>query len=524
MKSLHKIFTTIASVLIIGIFVSCIKNDIPYARIQANIVEIEAEGQSAGSVIDTLNMTVNFYFPEETNISAVKIASYKLAEGVTVVGDSLDYPLDMTEPVTITLRLYQDYQWTLYANQSIERYFRVASQIGTSTIDVPARRVVAYVSENLELNSVLVEQCKLGPAGWTETPSIQGQYVDFTNPVEITVDYYGTPQIWTIYLEKTQSAVTTVSADGWTNVAWVYGEGEAGQDCGIQYRIKGDVQWTDAPQEWLTVDGGSFNACLRHLSPMTTYEARAFSGNDYGNTLEFTTGANVQMPNESFDSWWLDGKVWNPWPEGGTQYWDTGNKGATTLGPSNSIPTDDTSSGTGYAAMLQTKFVGIGSLGKLAAGNLFVGRFVRTDGTNGILSFGRPFTNRPTKLRGYLKYQTAPISSVTTGFEDLKGRPDTCIVWCALIDSPEPFEIRTNPKNRNLFDSEGDYVVAYGKIEFGENIPEYIPFEFDLKYTSTSRIPTYILCTCSASKYGDYFTGGNGAVLYVDDFELIYDY
>lgn len=503
---------------------SCIKNDIPYARIQANILEIEAEGQSAGAVIDSLNLSVNFYFPENVDIANVRIASYKLAEGVSVVGDSLSVPLDLTTPLTITLRLYQDYDWTLIANQTIERYFSVANQIGTSTIDVPARRVVAYVSENLDLTAVQVERCKLGPEGWSQTPVLEGHTVNFTSPVEVTVDYYGTPQVWTIYLEKTASAVTTVRADGWTNVAWVYGEGEAGQDCGIQYRIKGDTQWTDAPKEWITIDGGSFNACLRHLSATTTYETRAYSGNDFGAILEFTTGTNAQMPNESFDSWWLDGKIWNPWPEGGQQYWDTGNKGATTLGPSNSVPTEDTSSGTGYAAMLQTKFVGIGVLGKLAAGNLFVGKYVRTDGTNGVLSMGQSFSQRPTKVRGYLKYKTAPISSVTAGFEDYKGRPDTCIVWLSLIDSAQPFEIRTNPKDRQLFNPDGDYVVAYGKVEYGQDVSEYIPFEFELKYTSTSRIPTYILCTCSASKYGDYFTGGNGAVLYVDDLELIYDY
>lgn len=515
---------SLAVIAVAATATGCIKNDIPYARIQANLLEIEAEGQSAGAVIDTLNMTVNFYFPEETNIASVKIASYKVAEGVTVVGDSLSMPIDMTVPATVTLRLYQDYRWTLIANQEITRYFSVSNQIGTSTIDVPGRRVVAYVSENLDLSRVKVETCKLGPAGWAETPELAGQTIDFSMPVKVTVDYYGTPQIWTIYLEKTESAVTTLSADGWTNVAWVYAQGEAGSDFGIQYRIKGDTEWTDAPAEWITVNGGDFNACLRHLSVETTYETRAYSGSDFANVLEFTTGRNVQMPNESFDSWWLDGKIWNPWPEGGERYWDTGNKGATTLGPSNSVPTEDTSSGTGYAAMLQTKFVGIGVLGKLAAGNLFVGSYVKTDGTNGILSFGRDFDMRPTKLRGYLKYQTAPISSVTTGFEDLKGRPDTCIIWCSLIDSADPFEIRTNPKNRNLFDPQGSYVVAYGKIEFGEDVPEYIPFEFELKYTSTSRVPRYILCTCSASKYGDYFTGGNGAVLYVDDLELIYDY
>ncbi len=33
-----------------------------------------------------------------------------------------------------------------------------------------------------------------------------------------------------------------------------------------------------------------------------------------------------------------------------------------------------------------------------------------------------------------------------------------------------------------------------------------------------------MIITASASKYGDYFTGGDGAVLYVDDFLFEYDY
>ena len=52
----------------------------------------------------------------------------------------------------------------------------------------------------------------------------------------------------------------------------------------------------------------------------------------------------------------------------------------------------------------------------------------------------------------------------------------------------------------------------------------YIPFDFTLEYKSTSRVPRYILVTASSSKYGDYFTGGTGAVLYIDDLVLEYDY
>lgn len=94
----------------------------------------------------------------------------------------------------------------------------------------------------------------------------------------------------------------------------------------------------------------------------------------------------------------------------------------------------------------------------------------------------------------------------------------------ALIDSAEPFEIRTNPNNRQLFDPEGSYVVAYGKVEWDKDVTEWTQFELTLDYKSTSRVPRYILCTASASWLGDYFTGGNGSVLTIDDLELLYDY
>ncbi len=512
------------STLLLSVMTSCIENDIPYARIQPNFTNIVAEGQSRPADIDTVNRSVMFYLPEEVNIAEVTIESYSLSVGAQVVGDTLLRPFDLSSSKTVTLRLYQDYQWTLSAKQNIERFFSVAGQIGQSTIDVPGRRVVAYVSENADLTKIYVESIKLGPNGSTMSLELENQYVDFSQPLSVDLIVYGKVQHWTIYIETTEAIITTQRVDAWTNVAWVYGQVEAGREVAVEYRKKGDSEWQIAPNEWLTIDGGSFCSRLIHLSATTEYETRTVSGENYGEVLSFTTGGVRQLPNSNFDEWWLNDKIWSPWPKDGEKYWDTGNKGATTLGPSNTIPTTDTPTGSGMAAMLQTKFVGIGALGKLAAGNIFVGEYVRTDGTNGILSMGRDFNLRPTKLRGFMKYATAPISSVTAGFENIKGQPDTCIIWLALIDTPQPFEIRTNPNNRNLFDPEANYVIAYGKLEVSNNVENYVPFEINIDYKSTEREPRYILVTASASKYGDYFTGGNGAVLCIDDFELMYDY
>lgn len=521
---LHNIICCVVVMAVAYVLHSCIVNDIPYPRIQANFLTINAETQSQGSSIDSLNRVVTLYFPETTDIYDVKISEYSLTPGSYIVGDSITGGLDLSSPYTVMLRLYQDYDWKIKAVQNIERYFTISGQVGSTLIDVTARRVVAYVSDKVDITSVLVESIKLGPEGSVMTPELNDRKVDFSNVVTVNVTAFGRNEAWTIYVIPTESTVSTVRADAWTSVAWVYGEAEAGHDNGIEYRLAGSTQWTRVPDAWMTSDGGSFYARLIHLDPLTKYEARAFSDKEYGEIVTFTTGTALQVPNTNLDEWWKNGKVWNPWPEGGEQFWDTGNKGATTLGESNSFPTDDTSTGTGWAAKLETKFIGIGSIGKLAAGNIFVGNYVRTDGTNGVLSFGKPFTERPTKLRGYLKYKTAPISDASDEFKSYIGQPDTCAVWCALIDSPEPFEVRTNPKNRQIFSPSLPIVVAYGAINYGEDINEYIPFEVELKYNATNRVPTYIIITASASKYGDYFTGGRGAVLCVDDLELIYDY
>ena len=44
-----------------------------------------------------------------------------------------------------------------------------------------------------------------------------------------------------------------------------------------------------------------------------------------------------------------------------------------------------------------------------------------------------------------------------------------------------------------------------------------------LDYTTTNVAPTHLIVVCSASRYGDYFTGSSDSEMWVDDFELIYE-
>lgn len=504
---------------------SCIKNDLPYPRIPQYITSISAVGESAAASIDTVSLVATVYLDETTDIRAVRFSEVAYTEGATADPDLLEGEYDLSVPLVVTLTRYQTYQWMVKAEQHIERYLTIDGQIGETVIDEVGHRIIVTVPDTYDLTELRLTSIRLGPPSITTlTPDLRPGLIDLSHPLRVTVRCFGRDEDWTIYCEKSEAVVTTTSVDAWSCVAWAYGVCPTDVTGGFEYREGGTEEWLKVSQSAVTQTQGAFSARIAHLKPLTTYEVRAVTSEGTGNVITVTTQATEILPDGSFDQWWLDGKVWCPWAEGATPFWGTGNKGAATLGQSNSTPTDDTVDGKGKAAKLETRFVGIGMFGKLAAGNIFAGEYVRTDGTNGVLAFGRPFTQRPTKLKGYMKYTTAPISSTTTGFEDLKGRPDTCTVWIALVDLPEPLEIRTDPKNRQLFDENASYVIAYGRLQSGSDVPEYTPFEIELEYRSTSRVPTYILCTGSASKYGDFFTGGNGAVLYLDDLKLEYDY
>ena len=505
---------------------ACIHNDIPYPRIQANFVSFEVENALQPASIDSIGRSVTVYLTEEADPMKVCVKAFALSPQGAQWADSTTFAagVDLTSPLKTSVSLYQDYDWTISAVQTIERYFTVADQIGASTIDVPGQRVVAYVPQGTDLRNLEVKTLKLAGPEATYSPDIRGTRADFSRPLNITVSEHGRESVWTIYVQESETSVSMQRVDAWTCVAWLYGNAREGSSNGFQYKTAGSEEWIDVPADWVTHNGGAFTARLMHLQPETAYSARAVSDDEFSAPVDFTTETTYDIPNGSMDNWWLDGKIWCPWAQDGQPYWGTGNKGATTLGSSNTFPTEDTSTGTGQAAQLETRFVGIGIIGKLAAGNLFAGTYVRTDGTDGVLDFGRPFTLRPTALKGFLKYKTAPISSTTSGFEYLKDRPDTCIVWCALIDSDSPFQIRTKPSERHLFDPEASDVVAYGSVQYGYNIDNYQPFTVELTYRDTSRRPRYMLIVASASKYGDYYTGGNGAVLCVDDFSLEWDY
>lgn len=507
-------------------FTSCLENDIPYERVEAGFTSMTAEGETAAATINSNDRTVTLTMGETTDLANVNITSYTVTDGATLSTD-ITGGIDLTTNYKVTVSLYQDYEWSIKANQSIERYFIVSDQVGNSVIDPAGKRVVVNMPSGTDMTAINVGDVKLGPSSITTmTPDLNNITADFSNPVEVTVTYRNVTETWTIYMQQTEQVVSLDRADAWTRVIWLYGSTKAGIESWFEYRLDGSEEWTRVDN--VASSGGEFSACLSHLQPSTTYEVRACSNDSYTAAIVVTTEAELELPGGGFDEWWHeDEKIWNPWNVNGPQYWDTGNDGAATfaqfgVGASNSVPDTDTwDGGEGYSAKLETKWVLI----KLAGGNIFAGEYLRTDGTNGVLSFGREFTGRPTRITGYWKYNSTTINrSSDDAFSHLIGQPDTAIVYAALINKTEPIEIRTNPANRQLFDRNADYIIAYGQIQTGETISEWTKFDLEFEYNNTNTVPTHLVIVSTSSKYADYFTGGEGSTLWLDNFTLGWDY
>lgn len=512
-----------AMTVLIAVLTGCIKNDIPYPRILQSILTLSAVGESAPANIDEANLSAVVYLDESVDICHVRFSDFSFTDKAVSSVNLLEGDYDLSSPMHLVLSRYQDYDWTISAVQEIERYFTIDSQIGQTVIDVPGRRVVVRVPDSENLTSLTLSSVKLGPAGLTTmVPDLKPGQINLLYPLDVDVTAFGRTERWTIYAEKTSFVVNTVSVDAWSQVIWAYGESQEGMKQGFQYREAAASEWIDLPDSYIVSAGTSFSASIPHLKPLTEYVVRAVSGDECGKEIRVITQATEILPDGSFDQWWQNGNVWNPWNESGSRFWDTGNKGAAFIASSNSTPSSHTPDGQGQSARLETIYAVV----KLAAGSIFSGEFARIDGTNGVLNFGRQWNLRPTKLRGYFQYQTKVIDkSMKNGeYEYLIGRPDSCHIYVALTDWTAPYEIRTSASNRQLFDSNSPSVIAYGELVYSGTMDSFKEFVIPLQYRSTSRVPSYIQITASSSKYGDYFTGGVGALLYIDQLSLDYDY
>lgn len=306
----------------------------------------------------------------------------------------------------------------------------------------------------------------------------------------------------------------------------------------MKYRARGTVQWTDAATE---VNGSRMTAVITGLQPSTEYEyTAACDGYESPLVKTFTTEDAAQLPNSGFESWTADGKLWKMYAEGESMFWDSGNPAIKQYqtflsGNPPTYPDSNMKHSGNYSACLNS----INMVVKFAAGNMFIGEFLHTAGTNGVLGWGRAWTSRPAKLRGYVKYSPTAVTDTSNDYPALsKGDTDNGIIYIALLDGTtevdndgdggctgRSFPVIVNTKTKKVFDKNAANVIAYGELVFKQATAGdgMIEFEIPLTYRRTDVIPSNIMCTASASIGGDYFVGGRGSKMWIDDLELVYE-
>ena len=295
----------------------------------------------------------------------------------------------------------------------------------------------------------------------------------------------------------------------------------------FRYRKVGD-------EDWLSVnakrDGTKVWAELTGLEPSTdkvasVYEYQVLDGETVSNTVcEFTMEVAQQLENAGFEGW-QSSKPTLIYGSGESMFWDSGNHGSSMASIDLTTPDSSLKVEGNYSAKLQSKNVII----KFAAGNLFVGKYLNTEGMNGVLGWGRPFSSRPIALTGYIRYTSGTVDK--GGSHIAKGEQDKGQVFIALGDwKGESYNGETWPviiktgSDDTLFKPDSDEIIAFGEQiwEASTEGEEMHRFVIRLDYRS-ERIPNAIIAVASASKYGDYFEGSTGSTMWLDDLKLVYD-
>lgn len=329
--------------------------------------------------------------------------------------------------------------------------------------------------------------------------------------------------------------VGIVSSDLW------YGKAELGavitdpsvSTVKIKYRLEGENDWNEADAV-KSGDGFTYKASATGLTADKVYEIQLVeNGAESGDVLKAASSTGTQMPNAGFEDWHKSGNASYPYASGGTEFWGTGNPGSTSMGAEFNLTAEDTDTRPGssgnYSAKLETKKPSFMGIGKLAAGNIFIGAFGGIQGTGGYVNMGREFTfnARPKALRVWYKYTPAGSD---------KGRIFVCLVKMTdgstyhVVNTNSPSQTTFSPDDEFLYENKEDpstlqgHVIAYGDLMLETVVGNWTMAEIPITYREqySDEKSNVLMVTASASYRGDYFEGEVGSTMYLDDIEFVY--
>lgn len=449
----------------------------------------------------------NRYLPSVSSNDEFAVES---GEPVTTpVGNTISKVLQFSTPVGVqSLRITHDNDALVASGlpKSVELVGASATDLSAVGIQVspsPGTKAVAAGAQGVVLD-ITTFVSKL-PVGSYE--------MDFT-----VIDAKGHYDVFELVLEVISDvdAEAVAAYTGWACFAKLEGRyftEDMPEGMTFQYRKTSEAEWTEIDPSEMVVNAASlrYTTILFGLEPDAQYVFRAVSAEDKETKeITFSTAASATIHNLDFDSWSDSDKYPNA---SGYDIWDSANSSGAAI---TTKPVTDAVKG--YAARLES----VKAMGMMAAGNIFTGQFAGLAGLGAKLDWGTPFNARPIAVRGYYKYSPKTIDMAKAPYTDMKGQMDQSQIVVFLTDWTSQFRINTS--NKEFVDLDNDPgIIALGQHNSSNADAGYVKFTLPLVYRDATRIPNFLVIAAASSRYGDYFTGGVGSVLYVDEFELIYD-
>lgn len=426
------------------------------------------------------------------------------------------------------------------------------NELGSSWVDLISSSI--EIKNQLKEKGILIENFQSGlfeqyrltlDSSWLNgLPSSSEQYV-MTLEAKDNRGMFNSMQIRIANTEAALDAPFVVNTDYWNThllairaysakvAVNVYGEVENPK---LFYHKTGDEIWQTVS---LNLSKGENIVELKDIDENTDYELKVVSGDltvdKYqfeSDIVSFKTEGVFTIPNASMEEWYKNSKVWEPSLSSQPHsFWDTGNHGSTTLSENDNLTTQFTEyyHEGGSCAQLQSKFVGlIGNIGKHGAGNIFVGEYAGTSGTNGIINFGKKYNNsHPSKVRVWVNYRPGIADKGADNKYIPKGERDKGQIYIALSD--KIINVNTGDSSTLVTEDRAEELfLAFGEKTFegdfgADKTLEKVEIDFKYFEKANTIMPQYLIIVCCASKYGDYFSGGENSLMYVDDFELVYE-
>ena len=563
---------------------SCIENDLPRPTVDLYIASLDVEGTSGDIVLDRSTYTATIPLAEETNINAVKFntitygaevktnINYTADESKIVASRDLNgQVVDMSQAEIIDLTYFQTYTWKIVATQNINRFWTVDGQIGETEWDLVGHRAIVKRRQDYPLNEVKTTSLRLGPDNY-DYPSKDEISTDFDNKtcsqdVSVLAPWDVLPVVWTLVVVPTEVALDFDYVAAGTNVIWIKAANIDGATIQFAYRKDGDTEWQKVKNEWYASDSnnaynryekGFVKAVIRGLEPNTKYEVVGYAAEKQSDIKVVTTSSPYQMPNSNMEEWGEftndpttlptgeAGPCWYPFSSVQEMFWASGNPGATSLGPSYNLtyPTNDSplDSEGEKSAYMASRYVVV----KFAAGNLFVGHYGATDGTNAYVYFGKPISQsvRPTALRFKIKYYCGSVDYVESKKAEngvvyhfgskqtaIKGGDaDLAKVFFCVTNWSAPHCVYSKDENTFFDPQTAAGVLGLGYFD-SYTTPEPATVEtsawhemtLPIEHKSFEGETSHLVLTFTCSGYGDYFTGSSKSWMSVDDIELLYD-